>query len=67
MSGLVDTVAGTTYGSIAVYTCNPGYNLQGARRRSCLATGNWDELGIACIVKGKVLDKTSVWANDPKR
>ncbi|XP_053408096.1 sushi, von Willebrand factor type A, EGF and pentraxin domain-containing protein 1-like [Mercenaria mercenaria] len=51
LNGLVDIVAGTTFGSTAVYTCNPGYYRQGASARTCLATGYWDNLVPTCVVR----------------
>ncbi|WAR04313.1 SVEP1-like protein, partial [Mya arenaria] len=40
-NGAVDTVAGTTFGSTAQYSCNPGYSLQGHNSRTCQETGQW--------------------------
>lgn len=50
-NGLVDTLAGTTFGSIAVYSCNTGYKLLGASTRKCLAHKIWNATAPTCIIK----------------
>lgn len=36
---------------VLVYSCLPGYQLQGQARRSCLPTGVWDGQAAVCIAK----------------
>ena len=35
------TLSGTTLGSTATYTCNPGFVLDGTDVRTCMANGEW--------------------------
>ncbi|XP_052804614.1 sushi, von Willebrand factor type A, EGF and pentraxin domain-containing protein 1-like [Mya arenaria] len=50
-NGAVDTVAGTTFGSTAQYSCNPGYSLQGHNSRTCQETGQWSSTAPTCNIK----------------
>ncbi len=43
--------SGTTYNSVAVYSCNEGYLLKGVAERTCLATGQWSPLTSSCVRK----------------
>lgn len=41
----------STYQSVVTYICDPGYNLNGASRRQCLISGQWDfEIPICEVV-----------------
>ena len=40
-NGQVSHPTGKTFGQTAVYSCNPGYNLDGDSTRTCQATGVW--------------------------
>ena len=42
------TINGTVPGSIATYTCDPGFNLIGDEQRVCQANGNWSENEPLC-------------------
>lgn len=50
-NGLVNTESGTTYNSVALYTCNEGYLLNGRARRTCLPSGEWALFTSSCIRK----------------
>ena len=43
----------TTVGSVAMYTCNEGFNLSGAVNRDCQANGTWSPSEPICIPVGK--------------
>ena len=34
-------ITGSTYGSVAIYSCEPGYELVGDETRSCEEDGTW--------------------------
>ena len=40
-NGQVMTPSGTTFTNNATYSCDPGYNLNGAGTRTCDADGMW--------------------------
>ena len=40
-NGSVDTPYGTTYGNIAMYSCNVGFKLSASKYRVCEANGQW--------------------------
>lgn len=42
------SITATTVGSVAVYTCNPGFTLNGGITRICLATGMWSGQQPTC-------------------
>ena len=42
----------TTYGSEASYSCNTGYNMNGAATRTCEAGGNWNGSVPTCNIVG---------------
>ena len=55
-NGMVTTTDGaTTYNSMATYTCNTGYNLNGNAMRTCEAgvggVGGWTGTDPTCISK----------------
>ena len=35
------TLNGTTFWSVATYTCDPGFNIVGDMKRICQANGTW--------------------------
>ena len=39
----------TTYGATAVYSCDPGFNVDGDATRSCLADGSWSGVEPRCV------------------
>ena len=41
-NGQVSAPSGTTFMNTVTYTCDDGYNLNGASDRTCQASGNWD-------------------------
>ena len=47
-NGHVSTSSGTTFGSIATYTCDTGYTLSGINERTCGADGNWTSFEPVC-------------------
>lgn len=50
------SVTGLALGSQAVYECNRGYMLLGARTRTCLSTGQWSPSPPMC--NGEVIKFT---------
>ena len=44
-------VYGTTKGSLAEYSCTPGYDLTGDRERVCQANGQWSGVAPTCVSK----------------
>ena len=47
-NGHVDTSSGTTYASVAEYSCDVGYSLNGPRYRMCEADGHWAHQPPVC-------------------
>ena len=45
------SLSGTTYTSVATYSCDSGYDLMGNDTRTCLGTGNWSGGEPTCISK----------------
>ena len=43
----------TTYQSVATYSCDTGFELDGDRRRTCSAQGTWTGSEPQCIGQGK--------------
>ena len=41
----------TTFGSLANYTCQSGYSINGTRVRVCEGTGQWSDSMPQCIRK----------------
>ena len=44
-------VTTTTVGSMATYTCNTGYRIEGVSQRECLVNGTWSQDPPTCISK----------------
>ena len=51
-NGKVDISMGTTYTSLATYSCNTGYELRGDSTRLCQASGTWSGDQPSCDVIG---------------
>ena len=49
-NGAVSTISGTTFGNIATYTCNEGYNLIGVSDVTCPAVGSWPTPYPSCQI-----------------
>ena len=49
--GTISYSGNTTYDSMATYSCDTGYDLQGGATRTCQADGHWDESEPSCISK----------------
>lgn len=47
-NGKVDTPSGTTYPSMATYSCFTGYNLGGVSTINCQTTAQWSSLAATC-------------------
>ena len=47
-NGDVSTTDGLSFGSVALYTCNRGYTVQGLDTRACLLTGEWSGVRPNC-------------------
>ena len=47
-NGVVATTAGNTPGSIATYTCDPGFNLSDDTPRTCENDGTWTGSDPVC-------------------
>ena len=45
------SLSGTTYNSVAAYSCDSGYVLMGNDTRTCLGTGSWSDGEPACMSK----------------
>ena len=59
-NGAVDFPSGTTtYGEIADYTCEPGYDLVGVASRTCQSDSHWSGTEPTCDIKGKFLQYIS--------
>lgn len=50
----VVSFAGTTFRSVATYTCNDGYVISGNEQRTCLETGEWSGQIPTCVSKSWV-------------
>ncbi|XP_052807840.1 uncharacterized protein LOC128236769 [Mya arenaria] len=48
--GRVSVENGTMYGSVAEYSCEEGYTLDGSYSTECQANGMWQDIDISCIV-----------------
>lgn len=46
------SVAATTFGSTATYTCNSGYTLSGDASRTCEGSGSWSGSVPSCVSSG---------------
>ena len=51
--GTIDYTSGTTYQSVAVFTCNNGYTMTTDNTRTCLAGGTWSNANAVCDPVGK--------------
>ena len=51
--GSVSLSSGTTYGSVATFSCDTGYTLIGDTSRTCLANSMWDNADPSCQINGK--------------
>ena len=51
-NGAVDLSEGTTFSSVAVYSCDGGYELQGDPVRMCNESGVWNGREPTCIPIG---------------
>ena len=52
--GTADSSAGTTYGSVATFTCDLGYTMTGTATSTCQADESWDNLDPGCQINGTV-------------
>ena len=50
MDGSVSTPTGTTYGSVASYSCKPGYTRVGAMTRTCQNDRTWSGAAPVCQI-----------------
>ncbi|XP_053408490.1 sushi, von Willebrand factor type A, EGF and pentraxin domain-containing protein 1-like isoform X2 [Mercenaria mercenaria] len=50
-NGSVDTTKGTTFGSIVIFSCNIGFDLEGESSASCLANSSWNVSSPNCKIK----------------
>ena len=41
----------TTFGAVAIYTCDPGFSLQGREERTCQADETWSGSEPKCVRK----------------
>jgi len=48
-NGQVMLLNGTTLGSVANYSCNPGYTLSGPMSRACVEISVWSGFNPGCI------------------
>ena len=56
-NGQVDTPSGTTFRSIATYTCDTGFRLFGSLSRTCRADGLWTSTDPFCEGAHLLYDK----------
>ena len=50
MDGSV-TLTGTVFGSVATYSCNDGFGLEGEETRECQANSQWSGEAPTCVRK----------------
>ena len=43
---------GTVEGSVATYSCDPGFMLEGEMTRNCGSNGEWTGPAVACVAEG---------------
>lgn len=55
LNGSVTMKHGTTFGQIARYSCEDGFNLIGNETLICSANGSWSREEPVCKVKGIIL------------
>ena len=53
-NGQVDTSSGTTFGSLATFSCNTGYRLSHQQMVMCGADGVWFPASPSCIGESKL-------------
>lgn len=51
LNGMVDTSGGTTFTSVATYSCMVNYQLVGTSMRECGADGEWTDEEPTCECK----------------
>ena len=56
--GSVSLSSGTTFGSVATFSCDTGYTLNGDSTRTCLANSLWDKAQPTCQINGKYAETT---------
>ena len=54
-NGIISYSSGTAYESVAIYSCNTGYIIQGTSRRTCQADRTWDGSKPNCQSKTLIL------------
>ena len=52
--GSVDFPGGTTYLSVATYSCDLGYTMIGSPTSTCQADSTWSNLDPYCIINGRL-------------
>ena len=52
-NGNITYSSGTTYMSVASFSCNPGYTKASTVTRTCMADKNWSNATPNCIINGK--------------
>ena len=53
LNGAVDISRGTEFGSTALYSCDPGFQMMGMNSLTCLANGKWNRISPTCLGKWK--------------
>ena len=53
-NGSVDTSSGTTYLSVAIFSCDLGYTMIGDATSTCQATELWNNAPPLCEINGQV-------------
>ena len=53
-NGNVTTSMGTSFESLATYTCNDGYVLSHTGKRVCLSSGEWSDAAPTCLSVGEL-------------
>ena len=52
-NGNITYSSGTTYLSVASFSCNPGYTISSTATRTCMADTHWSNANPNCIINGK--------------
>ena len=60
LNGLVNTLSGTTYNSVAVYSCNEGHQLTERGLLTCMVNGQWSSLTPTCDRKPIIIHVSSI-------
>ncbi|XP_053408488.1 sushi, von Willebrand factor type A, EGF and pentraxin domain-containing protein 1-like [Mercenaria mercenaria] len=50
INGKVNTTNGTIYQSVATFSCDIGYTLNGGNSTVCESSGNWSEHNLKCVI-----------------